>query len=173
MQKKINWEIIRRDYIQGYKKEGKLYYPSMRDLATKYNISASGLMGKASKNEWAAKRKIYQSKIRANIEQKSIENFSDEASKFDLECFTGARDIIKITKKNIEDFKKRKETLNRQEIKNLKSLSEIRLNAQKEAKLSLGEATDKGELKIIDAKRKLIDKINSIASREREGEPTK
>ena len=148
MKEKINWEIIRQDYIQGYKKEGKLYYPSMRDLAIKYNISASGLMGRASKKEWAAKRKIYQSKIRANIEQKSIENFSDEASKFDLECFTGARDIIKITKENIENFKKRKEILKSQEIKNLKSLTEIRLNAQKEAKLSLGEAPEDKDLKI-------------------------
>ena len=41
MQKKINWEIIRKDYIQGYKKEGKLYYPSMRDLSKKYGIILS------------------------------------------------------------------------------------------------------------------------------------
>ena len=142
MKNKINWEIIRQDYIQGYKKEGKLFYPSMRDLAAKYNISASGLMGRASKKEWVAKRKIYQSKIRANVEQKSIENFSDEASKFDIECFVGARNIIEITKASIEDFKNKKEALKSQEIKNLKSLSEIRLNAQKEAKLALGESPE-------------------------------
>jgi len=146
VKKKINWEIVRQDYIQGYKKEGKLYYPSMRDLAGKYNISASGLMGRASKKEWVAKRKIYQSKIRANIEQKSIENYSDEASKFDIECFVGARDIIGITKSSIEDFKEKTKILNHQEIKNLKGLTEIRLNAQKEAKLALGEAPEDKDL---------------------------
>jgi len=142
MQKKINWEIIRKDYIQGYKKEGKLYYPSMRDLSKKYGIILSVIGEHASKNEWVAKRKIYQNKKRTRTEQKSIENFSDEASKFDLECFIGARDIIKITKESIEEFKKRKEVLKSQEIKNLKGLTEIRLNAQKEAKLSLGESPE-------------------------------
>jgi len=44
------------------------------------------------------------------------------------------------------------------------------------AKLDLtlmGEPTERGELKVIDAKRKLISKINSLASREREDGTTK
>jgi len=139
---KINWEIIRQDYIQGYKKEGKLYYPSMRDLSKKYGIDIGVIGRRAKKDEWVAKRKIYINKLSTRTQQKAIENFSDEASKFDLECFVGARNIIEITKTTIEEYKKRIKALNHQEIKNLKSLTEIRLNAQKEAKLSLGEATE-------------------------------
>jgi len=146
--KKINWEIIRKDYIQGYKKEGKLYYPSMRDLSKKYKVDISNIGKQAKRDEWVAKRKIFTNKLTTKRQQKAIENFSDETSKFDIECFVGARDIIKITKTTIEEYKKGTNVLNHQEIKNLKSLTEIRLNAQKEAKLSLGEITDEIEIKV-------------------------
>lgn len=143
---KINWEIIRQDYIQGYKKDGRLYYPSMRDLSKKYNVDISNIGKKAKKNEWVAKRKIFTNKLTTKSQQKKVENFSDEASKFDLECFIGARNIIETTKSSIEEFKKKKEALKSQEIKNLKGLSEIRLNAQKEAKIALGESTEKKDI---------------------------
>jgi len=39
--------------------------------------------------------------------------------------------------------------------------------------LMMGEATERGELNITNAKQKLVDKINSIAKRAREDEPTK
>ncbi|MBA7588757.1 hypothetical protein ES708_30825 [subsurface metagenome] len=143
MKKKINWGIIRQDYIQGYKKEGQLYYPSMRDLSKKYGKDVAIIGRQAKKDEWVAKRKIFINKKSTRTQQKTIENYSDEASKFDIECFIGARDIIEITKSSIEEFKKKTETLKSQEIKNLKGLTEIRLNSQKEAKLALGEPTDR------------------------------
>ncbi len=142
MKKRINWEMIKQDYIQGYKKEGKLYYPSMRDLSKKYVMDIATIGRQAKKNEWVAKKEIYINKKSMRTQQKAIESFSDETSKFDIECFIGARSIIEITKSAIEEFKNKKETLRSQEIRNLKSLTEIRLNAQKEAKLALGETPE-------------------------------
>jgi hypothetical protein len=147
--KKINWETIRQDYIQGYKNEGKLYYPSMRDLSKKYNIDISNIGKQAKKDEWVAKRKIFINKLTTRSQQKTIENFSDETSQFDIKCFIGARNIIEATELTIDMLKKKKEEteiLKSKDIKDLKGLTEIRLNAQKEAKLALGESTEKQEV---------------------------
>ncbi|MBA7555875.1 hypothetical protein ES705_48567 [subsurface metagenome] len=52
----------------------------MRDLSKKHKITLSDIGKRASKKEWAIKRKIYQNKSRTKVEQKSIENYSDEDS---------------------------------------------------------------------------------------------
>jgi len=134
--------MIRQDYVLGYTKDGKLYYPSMRDLSNKYGIGLSVIGEHAKNDEWVAQRKIYQNKKRTATEQKIIENYSNEASQFDIKCFAGARDIIELTGKNIQRLNASKEPLTLREIKELKYLTEIRLNAQKEAKLALGEVTE-------------------------------
>jgi len=146
--RRINWEIIRQDYIQGYEKNGKLCYPSMRDLAEKYGIDVAVIGRRAKKEEWVAKREIYINKKSVRSQQKAIEKYSEEASEFDLKCFIGARSILEATESTIEALSKKEEPLNEKELRKLRVITEVRLNAQKEAKIAIGEPVEKEKIDI-------------------------
>jgi len=76
-----------------------------------------------------------------------------------------------ILNKVIQDFKKN-EIL---DVDNVKDLEKVINSYEKLCKLDLlmmGEATEKGELKITDARQKFIDKVNSIIARTGEDKTT-
>jgi len=120
------------------------------------------------------------------VEQRDIENnkaledkLRPETSKIIVNSKADYRAEIKtqlgilkaILNKVIQDFKKN-EIL---DVENVKDLEKVINSYEKLCKLDLlmmGESTERGELKILNAKQKLIDKINNIASRGTEEEDT-
>lgn len=68
----VDWLRIKTEYING----GISY----RKLAEKYNVSASALMQRASKEKWAKEREQQQSKTEAKTKQKAAEKISDNES---------------------------------------------------------------------------------------------
>lgn len=102
------------------------------------------------------------------IELRDIENGKKLEAKTDKAIVNSKADYRALIRKVVKEFE--------QKLKDKKIIISKPGDLAEMAKLDLlmmGEATDRGEFKIIDAKRKLIDKINSIASRAGEGEPTK
>lgn len=68
----VDWLRIKTEYING----GISY----RKLAEKYDVSASALMQRASKEKWAKEREQQQSKTEAKTKQKAVEKISDNES---------------------------------------------------------------------------------------------
>ena len=59
-----NWDQIETEYVQGLNHHlyGK-YYPTLKELAEKYEIAESTLRNKSSQNQWKQKRKKIQEKV--------------------------------------------------------------------------------------------------------------
>lgn len=137
MRRKIPWDEIRKKYITGIEREGKIEYPSQRELAKEYGIDPSIIGRRAKKEGWREQRQIYISKLSAEGQQRKIEEISERGVQFDLECF----DI------SFEAVKKIKEIIKNGEKKDLISLSQALEKYQKVGKSALGEKT--GEENII------------------------
>ena len=90
--RKIPWEDIKREYVQGVERDGKRVYPSQRDLAERHGINASTVGRRAKAEEWAVQREIFASRMQAECKQKTIEALSDEGSQFNLTAFRISRD---------------------------------------------------------------------------------
>jgi hypothetical protein len=87
MKKRINWEEIRNKYIYGIQKDGKLEFPSQRDLADEYNIDPAVIGRQSSKESWAKAREDYISERSAKSQQKVVEEISDKIAPFDTFLF--------------------------------------------------------------------------------------
>jgi hypothetical protein len=83
----INWEEISNKYIYGIEKDGKIEFPSTRDLAEQYDVSLSNIGDKASKEKWVDKREHYRNERRTKTEQKVINEISDKIAPLDIYLF--------------------------------------------------------------------------------------
>jgi len=138
MPKKIPWEDIKREYIQGVEKEGRRIYPSQRDLAKKYGIDPAVIGRKASKDSWLTQRQIFISKLSAETQQKTIDEISDEVSQFDLECFKISQKGIAHINSYFKNAKERGISLTRAA---LLELSQALRRFQEIGKCAVGEKT--------------------------------
>jgi len=158
-------------------KEAFEYYYSLGDKRSCHKVGIKFAISRQSIEKWA---KNFNWKQR--VEQRDIENGKKLEAKTDKTIVNSKADyraeiktqlgILKaILNKVIQDFKKN-EIL---DVENVKDLEKVINSYEKLCKLDLlmmGESTERGELKILNAKQKLIDKINNIASRETESEDT-
>lgn len=88
--RRIPWEEIEKEYVEGIEIDGVRKYPSQTDLCEKYKIASGAIGKKASSDQWRVKREIFASKLREALQTKKIEVISDEGSQFDLDCFNAA-----------------------------------------------------------------------------------
>lgn len=109
MAKAIPWAKIKKDYVVGHEKDGRLTYPSQRELAAKYQVDPSTIAMHCKREDWLSERQIVSSKIQAKSEQKTIEQISDKGVDFDLKCFKQAQNIQQIIEKKISDASKPQE----------------------------------------------------------------
>ena len=70
--KKVDWNALQAEYISGG--------ISLRKLAEKYDMSKGHLMNRATKEQWAAKRKQASNKALAKAEQKAVNIAADNAT---------------------------------------------------------------------------------------------
>ena len=161
----------------------ELYYTmgSHRSLAKLYQTYPKDMPKLVTLKSWSKAFNWQQ-----RVEQRDIENnkaledkLKPETNKVIVNSKADYRAEIKtqigilkaILNKVIQDFKKN-EIL---DVENVKDLEKVINSYEKLCKLDLlmmGESTERGELKILDAKQKLIDKINHIATRGTESEDT-
>lgn len=92
---RINWEEIRTKYVYGIEKDGKLEFPSQRDLAKEYNIPISSIGERCSREKWTELRRNFLSENRAKTEQKLRERVEEKDFNFDSELLDKAEKIIK------------------------------------------------------------------------------
>lgn len=136
-----DWLEIEQKYIHGVEKNGKVQFPTQRELAQEYGISVGELGRKAKQNNWVGKKRNYLSKLKAECEQKSINRISDEASELNVEAFKAARAGIRRLVKNLARKDDKGKYLPLKNIE-LEKISRAMLNFQKVARLAVGEPTE-------------------------------
>lgn len=92
---RINWEEIRDKYVYGIEKDGKIEFPSIRDLAERYNVSRTSIGEKASKEKWTGQRLQYLDDRRTKTGQKVIEEISDKVAPLDTYLFEKVDQFIR------------------------------------------------------------------------------
>jgi len=86
-----NWEQIKKEYVEGIKKDGRLIHPTQSEISAKYNIDPATICRKAKKDQWDVQKEIMVNKISIKRQEKKVEIISDEGSQFDLDCFNAAK----------------------------------------------------------------------------------
>ena len=82
------WQDIKKDYVNGIKKDGHRIYPSFRELEAKYGTAFNTISIRAKKEDWLSERQIVVNKIEQNRTEKTIEQISNKGVDFDLKSFT-------------------------------------------------------------------------------------
>ena len=86
-----NWDVIKKEYVEGIKKDGQMVYPSQASLCEKYNIEKAFMSRKVKAGQWDIQREIFDNKVTEKRQQKKVDVISDEGSQFDLDCFNIAK----------------------------------------------------------------------------------
>ena len=86
-----NWDVIKKEYVEGIKKDGQIVYPSQASLCEKYKIEPAYMSRKVKAGQWDIQREILDNKITIKRQEKKIDVISDEGSQFDLDCFNIAK----------------------------------------------------------------------------------
>lgn|GEM_PF-3900653 len=94
MRKRINWEEIRNKYICGIKKDGKIEFPTIQDLAKEYSTSPATIGEHSSKDGWVKAREQYLNERRIKGEQKVAEAFAEKTVPFDTQTLNIAQKLL-------------------------------------------------------------------------------
>lgn len=54
---RYNWDIIRKEYIYGYKNDNKLHHPSYSDLAQRWGMSLGAVSKRGTQEDWVQQKK--------------------------------------------------------------------------------------------------------------------
>ena len=87
--RRIEWDDVKHDYVMGIRKHkggiGYIYYPTLNDLAEKYDISMSAVAVKSRNEKWVLQREMFKEKV-ANYREQSLSEYKIRSStQFDSE----------------------------------------------------------------------------------------
>jgi len=88
---KINWEEIHNSYTFGTQKDGKIEFPTLKDLADKYHISPFTIRKHSSKEKWSEDREQFLKETRQKSQQKIVEKISEDLVPYDVDLFKEAK----------------------------------------------------------------------------------
>lgn len=88
MAKRIDWDGVERAYVQRNPK------PTTIELAAEFLCTRENVSRKCSKGGWDDKRTVFQERVKARREEKTVEALSDVGAEFDKQCFTLAQWLL-------------------------------------------------------------------------------
>ena len=139
-------DSIRTEYIEGIVREdGVRQLPSMRDLASKYGVTANTISRWSRKEGWALERQKFQERLSKEITTKRIDKLSDRATTFDGDCLTAANEVLQEVTRRLQEHMKAvqgDDEAKELAVYHLRELSQAALNGQKLGRLALGEASE-------------------------------
>jgi len=164
----------RNDFVQGIDdEEGVKNMPTLDELAKKYKLAKSTLYRVAKKESWKIEKEKFQAKYMAKLDQERVKNLHEESKKFDTTSLNIAKSLMVTVGQSI--------SLNAQEKQQgkkglppnqLNALANTAIQAQRLAKLALGEATHNMNLNAniqeADAFREAMELLDSVAEQRRE-----
>jgi len=138
-------ETMRDEFVQGISDEkGIRKYPTIEELVKKHKVPKTTVYRYAQKEDWKQQRKDFQAGFSEKKDAKKIKALAGEGKQLDLTSVNLAKAIMitvgKQLAKNSALEERGMEGLTGHQIN---ALSNSALNAQKLAKLALGENTEK------------------------------
>lgn len=89
--KKHDWNKIKIFYIEGMNDDGKITFPSLRELSERCSVNYSYLKHYAGKENWVQQREIYSTKLALNRLQKKSGLLAGEGAEFDFKTLEIAK----------------------------------------------------------------------------------
>ena len=138
-------ETLRMEFVQGIVQEdGFRSYPTIESLVQQYEIPQTTLYRYAKREQWKEQRKTFQSQLFQKSDDFKQSELASKGQDLDIQSLAIAQSIMDTLKDKLES-KRREELQGRDGFSGtqLLALSSSALNAQKLAKLALGETTEK------------------------------
>lgn len=100
---KYNWLAIAKEYIEGYRiKHDEVHWPTILELAQKYNINEK-LVGKhCTKEQWRRKRDEFQAEVERIALEKAAKKRARDIEEFKDDCYKAANAGKFIVTKHLE-----------------------------------------------------------------------
>ena len=163
-------EELRNKFVHGIEDNtgGRKLF-TIDQLAEDYNVAKATLYRNANKEDWKGQQQIFQDKYLAELDVKRRKELAQESVNFDRSCIQIARALLGQVGKVIQQNASPDAEVKPQ---HLVALSNTAVNAQRVAKLALGEATDNMNLnanvKDTETFREALELLDSIAEGRRE-----
>ena len=147
MPKKHDWEVIRRDYVQGYVREDGTRFsdPRYADVAMKHGVSESTIRKVGANENWPDQRNMFRTRMEHAQSERRIDALADTIVKFDGECASTATALLsiirgKMTQVVAVDASGRRDVT--ASTGDLQALASALVKAQTVGRLAMGESTE-------------------------------
>lgn len=144
--KKHDWRKIKILFIEGYNNNGKIVFPTLRELSERCGVNYSYLKHYAGKENWTQQRETYSAKLALKRLEKKSGLLANEGAEFDFRTLELAKaGILQIKayflvhKKLMRKAKKDKKNIPLLNYKAIESLSKALSLFQRIGKLVLNE----------------------------------
>ena len=167
---------IRNEFVQGNQdQEGNRTFPKVEDLVKKFSVAQSTLYRVSQKENWKIERERFQETLRAKLDKQRVKDLTEESKKIDKESIYLAKSIMKTVSKSLRTNDEVMEDGKKGMIPSqLNALANAALNAQKIAKLALGETTENlninANIQEADAFREAMELLDTVAEQRREAD---
>lgn len=165
-------EELRNKFVQGIEDNtgGRKLF-SLDQLAADYNVSLSTLYKHAQKDSWKEQQKNFQQEFLVELDAKRRKELAQESVTFDRTSLNIAKSLMGLVGKGIAQNAKQDVEIKPQ---NIVALSHAASNAQRVAKLALGEATENmnldADVKQSQAFREALSILDEVAEQIRTGD---
>lgn len=148
---KLDWINLEREYVQGYWQKlsdgtKKLVYPTIEELAQKYNCHPQSIYAKSSQDKWLNKRELFWRKLKNQIIENDNAGISDSV-KYDVQNLLRIEKIGELIDRWLKERLSEDEEGNRPvvEPKELSCLLDALTKSHQLARNIFGEENDKAK----------------------------
>ena len=86
-----NWSLVEVAYVRGTEIDGELVFPSLRELADKFNVAPRQCEHHSVKRRWSEKRAEFQQEFAIESQRRRVGRLLQEMEKFDATSLTIAK----------------------------------------------------------------------------------
>lgn len=143
---RYNWDQIKTEYVEGIVDDsGNVHFPTLQELEDKYGMAGSTIRRRASKEDWATEKNMFQARLQQKKQEKKVEELARKAAEFDSEVLKVADAAVKHIQGHFLAAQDRlRESRGREpmSLARLEALSKALERYQKVGRLALGEITE-------------------------------
>lgn len=133
---KHDWPTIRREYVEGFDKDGRIHRPTMRELGARHGIDETNVRRRAKVEGWTAARHEFTTKAAQAREAERVAEMGRLGAAFDRTMLNFAHDYMRLVgraKRNLDGVDLPDELA-------VMRIGQAARHAQVIAKIALGEA---------------------------------
>lgn len=98
---KYDWSSIELEYVKGIDRDGKLYFPTKKELAKMHGCDVTYFREMARKGKWNEKRQTYILTLEMKDGEIQIDNPQKELENFNIKCYQVASNALDIIRRKL------------------------------------------------------------------------